>query len=45
LAGRFGKDYVPGRSWKALAEALIKVLKPGGRPIVLDLFLHTFAIR
>ena len=22
LAGRFGKDYVPGRSWKALAEAL-----------------------
>ena len=26
LAGRFGKDYVPGRSWKALAEALIKVL-------------------
>ncbi|MFD2257056.1 ArsR/SmtB family transcription factor [Luteolibacter algae] len=24
LAGRFGKDYVPGRSWKALAEALIK---------------------
>lgn len=26
LAGRFGKDYVPGRSWKALAEALLKVL-------------------
>lgn len=26
LAGRFGKDYVPGRSWKALAEALIKTL-------------------
>lgn len=26
LAGRFGKDYVPGRSWKALAEALIKVI-------------------
>ena len=26
LAGRFGKDYVPGRSWKGLAEALIKVL-------------------
>ncbi len=24
LAGRFGKDYVPGRSWKALAEALLK---------------------
>jgi ArsR family transcriptional regulator len=26
LAGKFGKDYVPGRSWKALAESLIKVL-------------------
>lgn len=26
LAGRFGKDYVPGRSWKALAEALLKTL-------------------
>ncbi len=26
LAGRFGKDYVPGRSWKAIAEALIKIL-------------------
>jgi ubiquinone/menaquinone biosynthesis C-methylase UbiE/biotin operon repressor len=26
LAGRFGKDYVPGRSWKALAEALLKVM-------------------
>ncbi len=26
LAGRFGRDYVPGRSWKALTEALIKVL-------------------
>ncbi|MBK1882231.1 ArsR family transcriptional regulator [Luteolibacter pohnpeiensis] len=26
LAGRFGKDYVPGRSWKALAESLIKIL-------------------
>ncbi len=26
LAGKFGKQYVPGRSWKALAEALIKVL-------------------
>ena len=26
LAGRFGKDYVPGRSWKALAEALLKVV-------------------
>ncbi len=26
LAGRFGKDYVPGRSWKALAEALLKIM-------------------
>ena len=26
LAGRFGRGYVPGRSWKALAEALIKIL-------------------
>ncbi len=26
LAGRFGKDYVPGRSWRALAEAFIKIL-------------------
>ena len=26
LAGRFGKDYVPGRSWKALAEALLKTM-------------------
>lgn len=34
LAGRFGKDYVPGRSWKALAEALIKVLN---YPVVADL--------
>ncbi|MDB6080691.1 MAG: Transcriptional regulator, ArsR family / Methyltransferase fusion, partial [Akkermansiaceae bacterium] len=25
LAGKFGKDYVPGRSWKGLAEALLKV--------------------
>lgn len=26
LAGRFGKDYVPGRSWKALAEALLRTM-------------------
>jgi ArsR family transcriptional regulator len=26
LAGKFGKNYVPGRSWKGLAEALLKVL-------------------
>jgi ArsR family transcriptional regulator len=25
LAGKFGRHYVPGRSWKALAEALLKV--------------------
>jgi ArsR family transcriptional regulator len=25
LAGRFGKKYVPGRSWKSLAEALLKI--------------------
>lgn len=29
LAGHFGKDYVPGRSWKALAEALLKVMVTG----------------
>lgn len=29
LAGRFGKDYVPGRSWKAMAEALLKVVSLG----------------
>src|SRR5580693_3037139 len=28
LAGRFGRDYVPGRSWKALSEALFKLLPP-----------------
>ena len=26
LAGKFGRQYVPGRSWKGLAEALIKIL-------------------
>jgi len=34
LAGRFGKDYVPGRSWKGLAEALLKVTNRG---VVADL--------
>lgn len=34
LAGRFGKDYVPGRSWKGLAEALLKVMASG---VVADL--------
>ena len=28
LAGRFGRDYVPGRSWKAVAEMLLKLLPP-----------------
>jgi Methylase involved in ubiquinone/menaquinone biosynthesis len=28
LAGRFGKDYVPGRSWKALSEMLMRLLPP-----------------
>ena len=28
LAGRFGRDYVPGRSWKALAEMLLRLLPP-----------------
>jgi ArsR family transcriptional regulator len=28
LAGKFGRDYVPGRSWKSLAEALLKLLPP-----------------
>jgi len=27
LAGKFGSQYVPGRSWKGLAEALLKVLQ------------------
>ncbi len=25
LAGKFGKSYVPGRSWKSLAEAMLKL--------------------
>ena len=28
LAGRFGRDYVPGRSWKGVAEMLLKLLPP-----------------
>lgn len=28
LAGRFGRDYVPGRSWKSLAEMLLRLLPP-----------------
>jgi ubiquinone/menaquinone biosynthesis C-methylase UbiE len=26
LAGKFGRHYVPGRSWKGLSEALLKIL-------------------
>jgi len=26
LAGKFGRHYVPGRSWKSIAEALLKIL-------------------
>ena len=28
LAGKFGRQYVPGRSWKALAETLLKLMPP-----------------
>jgi ArsR family transcriptional regulator len=28
LAGRFGRDYVPGRSWKGLAEMLLQLMPP-----------------
>src|ERR1051325_1807153 len=28
LAGRFGRQYMPGRSWKAVAEALLKLMPP-----------------
>jgi ubiquinone/menaquinone biosynthesis C-methylase UbiE/biotin operon repressor len=28
LAGKFGRAYVPGRSWKGIAEALLKLLPP-----------------
>ena len=26
MAGKFGRQYVPGRSWKGVAEALLKLL-------------------
>ena len=26
LAGKFGREYIPGRSWKGLAEAMLKIL-------------------
>jgi ubiquinone/menaquinone biosynthesis C-methylase UbiE/DNA-binding transcriptional ArsR family regulator len=28
MAGRFGREYVPGRSWKGLSEALLKLMPP-----------------
>jgi ArsR family transcriptional regulator len=28
LAGKFGRQYVPGRSWKGIAEALLKLMPP-----------------
>jgi ubiquinone/menaquinone biosynthesis C-methylase UbiE/predicted transcriptional regulator len=28
LAGRFGRDHLPGRSWKALSEMLLRLLPP-----------------
>ncbi len=34
LAGKFGKQYVPGRSWKSLAEGILKITNFG---VVVDL--------
>ena len=28
VAGRLGKDYVPGKSWKSVAEALLRLVPP-----------------
>jgi ArsR family transcriptional regulator len=28
VAGRLGKDYVPGKSWKGMAEALLRLMPP-----------------
>jgi ubiquinone/menaquinone biosynthesis C-methylase UbiE/DNA-binding transcriptional ArsR family regulator len=28
VAGRFGRSYVPGKSWKGVAEALLKLMPP-----------------
>jgi ubiquinone/menaquinone biosynthesis C-methylase UbiE len=28
LAGKFGRNYLPGRSWKALAETLLQLMPP-----------------
>ncbi|MFZ1084064.1 MAG: metalloregulator ArsR/SmtB family transcription factor [Terracidiphilus sp.] len=34
VAGRLGKDYVPGRSWKSMAEALLRLMP---RMVIADL--------
>src|SRR5579863_4820047 len=28
MAGRLGKNYVPGKSWKSMAEALLRLMPP-----------------
>jgi ubiquinone/menaquinone biosynthesis C-methylase UbiE len=28
VAGRFGRNYVPGKSWKSIAEALLRLMPP-----------------
>jgi ArsR family transcriptional regulator len=28
MAGRFGREYIPGRSWQGLAEALLAIMPP-----------------
>ena len=28
VAGRYGRNYVPGKSWKAIAEALLRLMPP-----------------
>lgn len=28
VAGRLGRDYVPGKSWKSLAEAMLRIMLP-----------------
>ena len=51
LAGKFGRTYVPGRSWKSLAETLLKLLPPmviadlGAGEGTLSLLLAQRAIR
>lgn len=51
LAGKFGRTYVPGRSWKSLAETLLKLLPPlviadlGAGEGTLSLMLAQRAIR